>query len=51
MSFYCEKGLRDIKTKSNYSHLKSKSHKKFEKYKLKILMLKFADKKDVDEIL
>ena len=31
MSYYCETRLIDIKKKSKYSHLKSKSHKEFEK--------------------
>ena len=40
----------DVKKKSKYSHLKSKSHKEFEKYK-HIISLKNVDIKDVDEIL
>ena len=36
---------------SKYSHLKSKSHKKFEKYKHIILSLKNVEIKDVDDIL
>ena len=51
MSYYCDICLRDIKKKSKYSHLKSKSHKKFEKYKHIIFSLKIVDLKDVDEIL
>ena len=51
MSYYCETCLKDVKKKSNYSHLKSKSHKEFEKYKHIILSLKNVDIKDVDEIL
>ena len=51
MSYYCEICLRDIKKKSKNSHLKSKSHKEFEKYKHIILSLKNVDIKDVDEIL
>ena len=39
------------KKKSKYSHLKSRSHKEFEKYKHIILSLKNIDIKDVDEIL
>ena len=31
MSYCCEICLRDIKKKSKTSHLKSKSHKEFEK--------------------
>ena len=33
MGYYCNICLRDIKKRSEYSHLKSKSHKEFEKYK------------------
>ena len=51
MSYYCDICLRDIKKKSKNSHLKSKYHKEFEKYKHMILSLKNADFKDVDEIL
>ena len=51
MRYYCHICLRDIKNKSKHSHLKSKSHKKFEKYKHIILSLKNVDIKDVDEIL
>ena len=51
MRYYGDICLRDFKEKSKYSHLKSKSHKKFEKYKHKILSLKNVDMKDVDEIL
>ena len=51
MRYYCNICLLDIKKKSKYSHLKSKSHKEFEKYKHKILSLKNVDIKDVDEIL
>ena len=51
MSYYCDICLRDIKKKSKHSHLKFKSHKKFEKYKHIILSLKNVDIKDVDEIL
>ena len=42
--------MRGIKKKSKYSHLKSKSHKEFEKYKHIILSLKIVGIKDVDEI-
>ena len=31
MMDYCDFCLREIKKKSKYSHLKSKSHKEFEK--------------------
>ena len=51
MRYYCNICLLDIKKKSKYSHLKSKSHKEFEKYKHIILSLKNVDIKDVDEIL
>ena len=40
-----------MKKKSKHSHLKSNSHKEFEKYKYIILSLKNVDIKDVDEIL
>ena len=51
MRYYCDICLRDIKKKSKYSHLKTKSHKEFEKNKLIILSLKNVDIKDVEEIL
>ena len=51
MRYYCIICLRDIKKKSKYSHLKSKSHKEFEKYKHIKLSFKNVDIKDVDEIL
>ena len=51
MRYYCNICLLDIKKTSKYSHLKSKSHKEFEKYKPIILSLKNVDIKDVDEIL
>ena len=51
MSYYCEICLRGIKKKSKHSHLKSKSHEEFEKYKHIILSLKSVDIIDVDEIL
>ena len=51
MRYYCDICLRDIKKKSKYSHLKSKSHKEFEKYKHILLSVKNVDIKDVDEIL
>ena len=51
MSYYCESCLRDMKMRSRYSHLKSKSHRNFEKYKHIVLSLKDIDIKDVDEIL
>ena len=41
----------DVKKKTKYSHLKSKSHKEFEKYKHIIISFKNIDIKDVDEIL
>ena len=43
MRYYCDFCLREIKKKSKYSHLKSKSHKEFEKYKHIILSLKNVD--------
>ena len=51
MRHYCDICLRDIKTESKFSHLKSKSYKEFEKYKHIILSLKNVDVKDVDEII
>ena len=39
-----------MKMKNKYSHLKVKSHKKFENYKHIILSAKNIDIKDVDEI-
>ena len=51
MRYYCNICLGDIKKKSNYSHLKSKGHKEFAKYKHILLSLKNVDIKDVDEIL
>ena len=51
MTYYCDNCLRDIKKKSKYSHLKSKSHKEFEKYKHLIILLKNVDIKDIDDIL
>ena len=40
MRYFCDICLRDIKKKSIYSHLNSKSHEEFEKYKHIILSLK-----------
>ena len=40
MRYYCDICLRDVKKKSKYSHLKSKSHKEFEKCKHIILSFK-----------
>ena len=51
MRYYCNICLGDIKKKSKYSHLKSKCHKEFEKYKHIIISFKNVDIKDVDEIL
>ena len=51
MSSYCDICLRDIKKKIKNSHLKSKSHKEFERYKHITLSLKNVNIKDVDEIL
>ena len=50
MRYYCNICLLDIKKKSKHSHLKSKSHKDFEKYKHIILSIKKVDIKNVDEI-
>ena len=50
MRFFCGICLRDIKKKSKHSHLISKSHKEFEKYKHKILSLKNVNIKDIHEI-
>ena len=43
MRYYCDICLSDMQKKSKYSHLKSKSHKIFEKYKHIILSLKNVD--------
>ena len=43
MRYFCNICLRDIKKKSKYSHLKSKGHKEFEKYKHIILSFKNVD--------
>ena len=43
--------MKDIKKKSKNSHLKSESHKQFEKNKHIILSLENVNIKDVDEIL
>ena len=51
MRYYCNICLLDIKKKSKNSHIKSKGHKEFEKYKHIILSFKNIDIKDVDEIL
>ena len=51
MRYYCNICLRDIKKNSKHSHIKSKSHKEFEKYKHIISSFKNIDIKDVDEIL
>ena len=51
MTYYCDICLRDIKKKSKYSHLNSKSHKEFEKHKHIKLSLKNVGIKDVDEII
>ena len=51
MRYYCDVCLRDIKKKSKYSHLKSRSHKEFGEYKHVILSLKNVGFKDVAEIL
>ena len=51
MRYYCNICLLDIKKKCKHSHLKSKSHKEFEKSKHIMLSFKNVDRKDVDEIL
>ena len=51
MNYFCETCLGDVKRKSKYSHLKSKSHKEYGKYKHLILSLRNVDIKDADEIL
>ena len=51
MRYYCNICLIDIKKKSKHSHLKSKNHKEFEKYKHIIISFKNVNIKDVDEIL
>ena len=51
MSYYCNICLRDNKKKSKHSHIKSKSHKEFEKFKHIISSFKNVDIKDVDDIL
>ena len=51
MRYYCDICLTDVKKRSKNSHLKSKSHKGFEKGKHIILSLKNTNIKDVDEIL
>ena len=51
MRYHCNICLRDIKKKSKFSHLKSKSQNEFEKYKHIILSLKNVDLKHVDEIV
>ena len=51
MRYYCNICLLDIKKKSKHSHLKSKGHKEFEKYKHIIISFKNVNIKDVDEIL
>ena len=51
MRYYCDICLTYIKKKSKYSHLQSKAHKDFEKYKHLILSFKNVNIKDVDEIL
>ena len=51
MRYYCNICLLNIKKKSKNSHIKSKGHKEFEKYKHVMLSFKNVDIKDVDEIL
>ena len=51
MNYYCNICPKDVKKKSKHSHLKSKSHKEFEKYIYILFSLKNIDLKEVDEIL
>ena len=51
MGHHCNICLIDIKKKSKNSHMKSKSHKEFERYKHILLSFKNVDIKDVDETL
>ena len=51
MSHYRDICLINIKKKSKHSHIKSRSHKEFEKNNHIILSFKNIDIKDVDEIL
>ena len=51
MRYYINICLLDIKKKSKNSHIKSKGHEEFEKYKHIIISFKNVDIKDVDEIL
>ena len=51
MRYYCDICLKGVKKKSKHSHLKSKSHITFEKYKHIILSFKKVELKDVDEKL
>ena len=50
MRYYCDICLRDNKKNCKHSHLKSKSHKEFEKFKHINLSIKNVDLKDVDEV-
>ena len=50
MRYYCNICSLDIKKKSKHSHLKSKGHKEFEKYKHIIISFGNVDIKDVDKI-
>ena len=51
MRYYCNICLLGIKKKSKYSHIKSKAHKIFERYKHIISSFNNVNIKDVDEIL
>ena len=51
MRYYCDICFIDIKKKTKHFHLRSKSHREFEKYEHIILSFKNIDIKDVDEIL
>ena len=49
MDYYCEICLKNIKTRSNYKHFKSKFHLEFDKCKHIIVSHKDIDINDVDE--
>ena len=51
MGYYRNICLIIIKKRSKHSHMKSKSHKEFERYKHIIFSFENVDIKDVDEIL
>ena len=51
MKYSCDICRKDVKKKSKHSHLKSKSHIAFEKFKHIIFSLKNIELRDVDKIL